>query len=137
MTNSNSLSQENEDLRARLEMYQMTLDSIYNGIMVTDAEGYITHFNKHYGEFLGMNPEEQIGKHCLNAVENSRLHIVAKTGKAEINHTHEIRGQNMIVQRIPIKKDGKVIAVFGQVMFKDAKDVGKLARKLSRPMRNK
>jgi len=37
----------------------------------------------------------------------------------------------MVVQRIPIKKDGKVIAVFGQVMFKDVRDVGKLAKKLS------
>ncbi len=37
----------------------------------------------------------------------------------------------MVVQRIPIRKDGKVIAVFGQVMFKDVRDVGKLARKLS------
>jgi len=37
----------------------------------------------------------------------------------------------MVVQRIPIKKDGEVIAVFGQVMFKDVKDVTKLANKLS------
>lgn len=120
-----------EEFREQLEMYRMIMDSIHNGIMVTDADGYITHFNKPYGEFLGMNPEEQIGRHCLEAVENSRLHIVAKTGKAEINHPHLINGQNMVVQRIPIKKDGKVIAVFGQVMFKAIKDVGKLARKLS------
>jgi transcriptional regulator with PAS, ATPase and Fis domain len=37
----------------------------------------------------------------------------------------------MVVQRIPIWQDGKVIAVFGQVMFKDIKDVSKLANKLS------
>ena len=59
------------------------------------------------------------------------MHIVAQTGKAEINQSQLIKGQNMVVQRIPIKKDGKVIAVFGQVMFKDVKDVGKLARELS------
>ena len=57
--------------------------------------------------------------------------MVAKTGKPEINQSHYIKGQNMVVQRIPIKKDGKVIAVFGQVMFKDVKDVRKLAQKLS------
>ena len=37
----------------------------------------------------------------------------------------------MVVQRIPIKKNNKVIAVFGQVMFKDIKDVSKLARELA------
>jgi transcriptional regulator with PAS, ATPase and Fis domain len=56
---------------------------------------------------------------------------VAEIGKAEINVSQNIIGQNMVVQRIPIKKDGKVIAVFGQVMFKDVKDVTKLANRLS------
>jgi len=59
------------------------------------------------------------------------MHIVARTGKAEINQSQLIKGQNMVVQRIPIQQDGRVIAVFGQVMFKDVKDVGKLARELS------
>jgi transcriptional regulator with PAS, ATPase and Fis domain len=99
--------------------------------MVTDAEGYITHFNTPYGMFLDVVPEDQIGKHCTEVVENSRMHIVAKTGTVEINLTQRIKGQKMVVQRIPIKKEGKVIAVFGQVMFKDVRDVKKLADKLS------
>ena len=119
------------ELQEQLEMYQLIFDSIYNGVLVTDANGYITHFNKPYGRFLGLDPQTEIGKHCTESVENSRMHIVAKTGIPEINQPHSIKGQNMIVQRIPIKKDGKVIAVFGQVMFKDIKDVRKLANKLS------
>lgn len=119
-----------KDLQRQLEMYELIFESINNGSMVTDAEGYITHFNKPYGQFLGLDPVAQIGQHCVEAVENSRMHIVAKTGKPEINHTHRIKGQDMVVQRIPIKKDGKVIAVYGQVMFKDVRDVRKLARKL-------
>lgn len=118
-------------LRQQLEMFELITDSIYNGIMVTDADGYITHFNKPYGQFLGIDPAEQIGKHCTAVVENTRMHIVAQTGIPEINQSQRIRGQNMVVQRIPIWKDGNVIAVFGQVMFKDVKDVGKLARELS------
>ncbi len=120
-----------KELQEQLEMYQLIFDSIHNGILVTDADGYITHFNKPYGRFLGLDPEKEIGKHCTDSVENSRMHIVAQTGIPEINQPHSIKGQNMIVQRIPIKKDGKVIAVFGQVMFKDIKEVRKLANKLS------
>jgi PAS domain S-box-containing protein len=118
-------------LRRQLEMFELILDSIYNGIMVTDADGFVTHFNKPYGQFLGLDPVEQIGKHCTEVIENTRMHIVAQTGKPEINQSHRIKGQSMVVQRIPIWKDGRVIAVFGQVMFKDVKDVGKLARELS------
>jgi PAS domain S-box-containing protein len=125
----------NQDLRIKalekdLEMYRAIFDSIYNGAMVTDVNGYITHFNKPYGEFLGVDPEVQIGKHCTAAVENSRMHIVARTGKPEINQSHRIIGKKMVVQRIPIRRNGRVVAVFGQVMFKDVKDVSKLASEL-------
>lgn len=126
--NSPDLSPE---IREELELLHLILDNIYNGILVTDAQGFVTHMNPPYGRFLGVEPEAQIGKHCTQVVENSRMHIVARTGKPEINDTHRIKGQDMVVQRIPIKKNGKVTAVFGQVMFKDVRDVGKLAKKLS------
>jgi hypothetical protein len=32
--------------------------------MVTDADGFSTHFNKPYGRFLGLEPETEIGIHC-------------------------------------------------------------------------
>ena len=126
---------QNQDLRIKalekeLEMYRSIFDSIYNGAMVTDEKGYITHFNKPYGEFLGVDPKAQIDKHCTEAVENSRMHIVAHTGKPEINQSQRIIGKKMVVQRIPIRRDGQVVAVFGQVMFKDVKDVSKLASEL-------
>jgi PAS domain S-box-containing protein len=120
-----------EEMLRQVEMYELIFDSIHNGCIVTDAQGYITHFNKPYGLFLGLNPEEQIGKHCAEVIQNTRMHIVAKTGDAEINQTHRVKDQDMVVQRIPIKKNGEVIAVFGQVMFKDKRDVGRLAEKLS------
>jgi transcriptional regulator with PAS, ATPase and Fis domain len=120
-----------EDLRAQLEFFHLLLDHIYNGVMVTDADGYVTHFNKPYGKFLGVDPEAQIGKHTTEVIENTRMHVVAKTGKPEINWVHRIKGQDMVVQRIPIKKNGKTIAVFGQVMFKDVRDLRNLARKFS------
>lgn len=120
-----------QQLQEQLEIYRLIFDSIHYGALVTDANGIITHFNKPYGCFLGLNPDEQIGKHCTEVVENSRMHIVAQTGKAEFNCSHRIHGQDMVVHRVPIKKDGKVNAVFGLVLFKDVRDVGSLAKKLS------
>ncbi len=119
------------ELQQQLELYKLIFESIYNGSMVTDSQGFITHFNKPYGDFLGLDPAAQIGKHCTEVVENSRMHLVAQTGVPEINQSHLIKGQKMVVQRIPIKKGDKVVAVFGQVMFKDVRDVTKLAKKLS------
>jgi PAS domain S-box-containing protein len=117
--------------KQQLEVLNLVFNHIDNGALVVDPDGFITHFNIPYGQFLGLNPADQIGKHVTDVVENSRMHIVAKTGKAEINVSHSIRGQKMLVQRIPIKENGKVIAVFGHVLFKNIKDVGKLAERLS------
>src|SRR3989339_578992 len=115
-----------------IDIYKRIFDSIQNGVMVTDADGYITYLNKPYGRFLNLDPKEQIGRHCTRVVENTRMHIVAMTGKAEINHIQDIKGLNILVQRIPIKKEGKVIAVFGLVMFSDLKEVTRLAEKINR-----
>jgi PAS domain S-box-containing protein len=120
-----------EALREKLALYERIFDNINAGVLVIDARGYITHFNEPYGRFLNLDPKAQIGRHCTEVVENTRMHIVARTGKAEINHSHRINGQDMVVQRIPIKKDGKVIAVYGQVMFRDVAEVRDLAEQLS------
>jgi len=120
-----------KDLQQRLELYELIFNSIHNGAIVTDTAGYVTHFNKPYGRFLDLDPDKQIGRHCTEVLDNTRMHIVAKTGQPEINRSHQVKGQNMVVQRIPIFKDGRIVAVFGQVMFKDIRDVHKLAQELS------
>jgi PAS domain S-box-containing protein len=124
---------ENAELRKvrdQLELFLLIFDNIHNGAMVTDANGIVTHLNKPYARFLGLDAGESIGKHCTAVVENTRMHIVARTGKPEINQTQTIRGQNIVVHRIPISKAGQVIAVFGLVMFQDVREVVKLAKKL-------
>ncbi len=118
-------------LLKELEMYHSIFNSINHGATVIDPQGRITHLNEPYGRFLGINPEEQIGKHCTEVFENTRMHLVARTGKAEINKSQHINKTEMVVQRIPIKKDGQVIAVYGQVVFRDISEVRLLAEKLS------
>lgn len=122
---------ESHDIKDQIEAYRRIFNSIHDGAAVTDDEGYIIYLNEPYGKLLNINPEDQIGKHCTDVFENTRMHIVAKTGRPEINRFQLIHGHNMVVQRIPIKKNGKIIAVYGQVMFRDVKDVAKLAKKLS------
>lgn len=127
MTHENSTAA----LQQKIDLYERVFDNINAGVIIIDKNGYITHFNKPYGQFLSLDPEAQIGKHCTKAIENTRMHIVAKTGIAEINKSHRINGHDMVVQRIPIKKDGEVIAVYGQVMFQNIQEVRDLAAKLS------
>jgi transcriptional regulator with PAS, ATPase and Fis domain len=50
-------------LKKRLALFELIFGSIYNGVMVPDAEGLIPHFNKPYDRFPGLHPDAQIGKH--------------------------------------------------------------------------
>jgi len=118
-------------LLEKIQLYEGVLNNITSGVLITDPDGYIVFFSESYGKFLGMDPKAQIGKHTTDVIENSRMHIVAKTGIPEINYPHQIMGRNQIVQRIPIFIDGKLSAVFGQVMFEDIKDVQILADRLN------
>jgi PAS domain S-box-containing protein len=120
-----------QELKDKIEFYERVLDNIRNGVMICDPQGKVIFFSKTYGNFLGLEPEKVIGKHCREVVENTRMDEVSRTGIPEINHPHRIKGQDMVVQRIPIEKDGRIIAVYGQVMFEDIRDVQSLAKKLN------
>jgi PAS domain S-box-containing protein len=106
-----------------LDMLEVAIDSAYEGLIITDADGIILKVNKAYADFLGRRMEEMIGRHATEVVENTRMHIVAKTGLPEIAHIQKINGHEMIASRIPIFRDGKVVAVVGKVIFQDVDDL--------------
>ena len=122
---------EEKILKEKIQLYEAVLNTMRNGTMITDPEGRVIFFSEAYGRFLGKEPTKQIGLHTTDVVENSRMHIVAQTEIPEINDAQRIMGHDMVVQRIPIKIQGKLVAVFGQVMFEDVRDVQVLANRLS------
>lgn len=120
-----------EETNRKLNLVNLIFDHIENGALVTDKDGNILYFNRPYARFLGIDAKQVIGKHVTEVLEGSRMHIVARSGKAELNQIFTTRGRDMVVQRIPIFEDGKVVAAFGQIMFKQVSDVGRLANNLS------
>lgn len=112
------------------EFLKNILDNIQIGIIISDAEGYLIYINEKYGQLLSINPEEHIGKYVTEVIKTSRLHVVAKTGRAEINWPHELNGKTLVVQRIPLKHNGQVKAVLGTVLFNNSGEVSKLADQL-------
>jgi transcriptional regulator with PAS, ATPase and Fis domain len=118
------------DLFQDPEAVGLFMDQFPNGVLITDPEGYVVFINKPYAKFLGLDQKAQVGRHCTEVIDTSRMHIVGRTGQPEINATMDIRGENIVVQRIPIVKDGRMLAVFGLVMFHCIQDFHNLADKL-------
>ncbi len=125
------MEQEAREYKEKIRFYEAILDNIHNGVMITDQNGKIIFFSKTYGNFLGINPGDVLGKHCTEVLENTRMHLVAETGIPEINQPQRIKDQDMVVQRIPVKIAGRGVVVYGQVMFKDVRDVHALSKQLN------
>lgn len=116
--------------KVHLEILNTILDVLNEKVVVVDEKGIITMMSKAYKEFIGSpNPE---GKHVTEVIENTRMHIILKTGVMEIGEIQEVQGNKMVAMRIPIKKNGKVIGAVGKVMFKDVSDLVTLTNKVNR-----
>ena len=42
-------------MSAQLELFQLIFDNMPSGAMVTDTDGIVTHLNKPYADFLGVD----------------------------------------------------------------------------------
>ena len=112
--------------------YRTLFDNMQIGIIVTDAAGIITYMNRTYGLFLNVDEEKVVGLHASKIVPTTRMHIVGKTGIAEINYPHRHKGTGCLVHRVPIKENGVVVAVLGLVLLDNATTAVQLAEKLSK-----
>ena len=110
-----------EQLKWEMEIIDEFIEKAYEGLIIIDKNGFITKFK--YEKFLDVKEEDVIGKHVTEVMENTRLHIVLKTGHPEIGDIQTIKGHNVITSRIPIIRDGVVVGAVGTILFKDVSEV--------------
>lgn len=102
-----------------VEILKLVLNSAYEGVVVIDQACRIIEFNEAYCRFVGKCREDIIGKDVRDVIENTRLHIVIKTGAEERGFIQRIQGHDMIVHRIPIFNGKKVVGAIGMLIFQD------------------
>jgi len=129
-TDIERLSEELALAKDSVEILETILETTYDGIVVVDKDGIITRFNKAYQSFLGIDEKDALGRPVEDVIENTRMHIVVKTGKPEIGETQKIQGHEMVVMRIPIYKKGEVVGAVGKVLFRDVKEIRSMVEKL-------
>lgn len=111
-------------------LLEMILSDTNELLVFVDKDGIIVELSKAYAEFLKVERSEAIGKHVSDVIENSRMHIVIKTGKAEIEATQKIHGKNMIANRIPVYHNEKIVGAFGRVVFRDTAELYSLSERI-------
>jgi PAS domain S-box-containing protein len=126
----NEMAEKLRECRETKAMLEAAFESAYEGIIVTDPQGIVRMLNETYARFLGVKAADVIGKPVTEVVENTRMHIVAKTGKAELAQVQRIGDGDMVVHRIPIRQDGQVKAVVGKVLFQDVRELHALSARV-------
>lgn len=115
-----------EDLQEKEELvkwFELCFDTAYEGLTVVDADGIIRLFNESYSRFVGVSKEEAIGQKADQVIDNTRLPVVLKTGIPERSQAHRLRGQNLVVHRLPIWKENQVIGAVGILVYEGVSEI--------------
>ncbi|MDQ1147854.1 transcriptional regulator with PAS, ATPase and Fis domain [Bacillus sp. SORGH_AS 510] len=98
--------------------HEQIINLLAERIVVVDREGIILYINEAYCNFLGTTVEDALNRPVEEVIENTRMHIVAKTGQKELASLHPINGSEMIANRYPLIVDGERVGALGTVMFR-------------------
>lgn len=105
------------------------LQSVKEGIIAIDADGYITMANPSALEILELGESELLHKKITDIVPGTDMLEVAKSGHAQVNKEVFIFDKDIFVNRIPILERGKVVGVVSS--FRDKTEMKKLLNTLT------
>ena len=111
------------------EIMSQTLEAI--SVIMIDQDGRIAFINEEYAKVLNVDPEEVIGIPVEDIIPHSRMPHVLRTGKEEIGSVFIMKnGVPIIVNRIPIKKNGKIIGVVAYTTYNKLADINTYQRQI-------
>jgi len=112
------------------ELLEKISDIYAKGMMIINLDGIIVYVNKSFEEIHRISKAMAIGSHVTEIIENTRMHIVAKTTISEIDEIQFIHGHEFVVSRVPLIIRGSCIGVVGIIRFQDTDKVKHLTRKI-------
>lgn len=117
------IQQELAKERELVKWFNLTFETAYEGLAVVDKNGIIKVFNDTYSRFVGVSKEDAVGKRADKVIENTRLLTVLKTGVPERSQAHRLQGQDLVVHRLPIWKDGELIGAVGMLVYEGITEI--------------
>ncbi|KRB70599.1 sigma-54 interaction domain-containing protein [Noviherbaspirillum sp. Root189] len=108
------------------------LNNPYESVVVVDDQARIQYIPPVHERFFGIAHGDALGKKVTDVIENTNLHEVVRTGKAEIGKLQEMGGVTRVVARIPIIENGKTLGALGRVMFKGPETLVELSKEVTK-----
>ena len=103
-----------------VDFFELVLNNVYSGIIVTDREARVVFMNQVYAELLGVDRHECAGKPIQKFFPSSRLGRVMDSGRVELGQRCSLRTDTpLLVNRIPLKHKGVTTGAILQTVFRD------------------
>lgn len=120
--------QENDEFNI---LFEGLIENPYTAYVIVDHKGYIAVINNTLLDLLKLPREAVIGKYIVDVIPNSKLPDIlasGRTDKADIWCLYP--EQDIIVDRLPIKKDGEIIGAIAHSVVLDMAEVKSLIKRL-------
>ncbi len=112
------------------QLLSSLLDNPFECIILVDADG-IVRFISDYNEGSYKIPvKEAVGRHITEVSPDSKLPRVLQTGKAEIGRSMLVNRRNMVIARIPLFSQGRIIGAMGKLMFSSPRKMKELYERI-------
>jgi PAS domain S-box-containing protein len=106
------------------------LDSTHDGMIAVDKSGVIRLMNSAAEKLTGLNARDIIGRPAEEVIPNTRLHLVVRSGKAELNQQQDMGKTVIVTNRVPVRdKDGGIVGAVA--VFRDITEVKSLASEIT------
>ncbi|MDD3681944.1 MAG: PAS domain S-box protein, partial [Mesotoga sp.] len=111
------------------ELFEKILNSLIEGIIVVDSDETIAFINDEALNILGIDGEEAVGAPVRETIPNTRLHIVLKSGEAELNRIQYLKEKTIVTSRFPIVNSNGLVHA-AMAVFRDITNVEKMAEEV-------
>ncbi|MDY0362263.1 MAG: sigma 54-interacting transcriptional regulator [Desulforegulaceae bacterium] len=119
------------DLKNLIEFQRTIINYCADGLMVVDKFGKIVYVNDSFCEIHNISLTQVIGKQVQDVIDNTKLHLTAKSGVAEHDCVQHISGDYFIVSRIPIIENNESVGAVGMIRFRYMEEVQLLTKKIT------
>lgn len=111
------------------------LESITEGVISINAQGKITLLNETAAQHLGLNPKKVVDKPLPDIVRGMGMLGVLESGEPDIDQIRRVAGNDLVVNTLPVKLDGKIQAVVSS--FRLASRIQSIDRRLKEKLYSK
>lgn len=125
----NSVENESPDISVQslsqisdfIEILNTVINEAYEGIIILDKNGYVLYTNKKHAEYLKLPQRVALHSHISEITHDESIAEgfmnVIRTGEPDLYRIIQAHGREFVANRIPIKKNGKVIGAAGLIIF--------------------